>query len=171
MSSKCNVVKFSLAYSAELGQGSAWVKIASLGVFKMALRQAGYTAWTASSSLDDKSCHNLKGDLLFSFQFCWCFSHTDCNIPCGYTSLQTTACDSTHSTAQDSPILKLALNGFLWAFPLVLHGKYPPYNSLHLRWILESKTTEHRCRVQKIWGLPRERSYFFTHTQKSSQTI
>lgn len=65
MNSKCNVVKFSLAYSAELGQGSAWVKTASLGVFKMALRQAGYTAWTASSSLDDKSCHNLKGDLLF----------------------------------------------------------------------------------------------------------
>lgn len=59
MNNKCNIVEFSLAYNAEHRQGSAWVKTMLLG------RQAGYTAQTASSSLDDKSYNNLKGDLLF----------------------------------------------------------------------------------------------------------
>lgn len=151
------------------------LKLCCWGVFKKALRQAGYTAQTANSSLDDESCSHLKGDLLFRSSSAGVFLHRLLY----HVGVQLSADDCVrqytwHCTGQPSTNNgnQTVFSCGLWAFPPVLHSKYPPLHLSSPQVNPEVKnSTKYCCGVQKIWGLPRERSLFFTHIQKSSQSI
>lgn len=134
MNRNCKVVQFSLAYNTKHGQGSTQVKTLLLGFIRKALRQAGYTA--ASSSLNDDRATTTLRVIYFSIPVLLVFFlHRSqylhlCRWLC-------TAHTGQHSPALTTGIKRVSLTAsesFLQRF------MDPPYDSVHPRWILKSKT-------------------------------
>lgn len=137
MNRNCNVVESSLAYNTEHRHGSAQVKAVSLGFFKKALRQAGYTA--ASSSLnDDRATTELRVIYVSIPVLLVFFSH---RLQC-HAGMHLCRWLCTAHTPWDSPVLTTGIKRVSFtvsALPSVFLGQYSPYDSVNLSWILKSK--------------------------------